>query len=199
MKIFLLVCCIVMIGFGVSLGATIESITVYEKTGYVKPFTYLVNDPHLGQDPLFGSESFDFTFFPGGTEVYDIYLSDKDRTPNMQGMYLTIDCSFPGNGIANNIDAVSLNYDDGTQKWATVVANYILGRYIWEKQTYDNAYLWAALGLPDDIPTFVGDEFSSITVGFGLTQPINPVPEPGILFLLGLSMVSIAGLKRWWK
>jgi hypothetical protein len=27
----------------------------------------------------------------------------------------------------------------------------------------------------------------------------TPVPEPGILILLGLSMVSIGGLKRWWK
>jgi hypothetical protein len=27
----------------------------------------------------------------------------------------------------------------------------------------------------------------------------TPVPEPGILILLGLSMVSIAGLRRWWK
>jgi len=27
----------------------------------------------------------------------------------------------------------------------------------------------------------------------------EPVPEPGILILLGISMASIVGLKRWWK
>jgi len=27
----------------------------------------------------------------------------------------------------------------------------------------------------------------------------TPVPEPGILILLGISMASIAGLRRWWK
>ncbi len=32
MKIFLLACCVVMIGLGVSLGAPIESITIYEQT-----------------------------------------------------------------------------------------------------------------------------------------------------------------------
>jgi len=31
------------------------------------------------------------------------------------------------------------------------------------------------------------------------TFNITSVPEPGILILLGLSMVSIAGLRRWWK
>ena len=28
---------------------------------------------------------------------------------------------------------------------------------------------------------------------------VGRVPEPGILILLGLSMMSIAGLRRWWK
>ena len=27
----------------------------------------------------------------------------------------------------------------------------------------------------------------------------SPVPEPGILILLGISMASIVGLRRWWK
>jgi len=26
-----------------------------------------------------------------------------------------------------------------------------------------------------------------------------PVPEPSIMVLLGISMMSLAGLRRWWK
>jgi hypothetical protein len=47
--------------------------------------------------------------------------------------------------------------------------------------------------------------FSSITfrtpdleIWYGFTVGV-PVPEPGILILLGISMASIAGLRRWWK
>ena len=149
-------------------GATIESVTVYEQTGYVKPFTFSIDDPLLEKNPDFSQTSFDWTFFPGGTEVYDLYISNSDGTPNMQGMYLTIDCIFKSIGLANNIDAVSIDYSDGTHQWATVVTAYILG----DGQTYEAANPNAALGAPDNNPTYMGDQFSSITVGFGLTLPI---------------------------
>ena len=57
-----------------------------------------------------------------------------------------------------------------------------------------------------------GVTLGSVSSGFaiahnpvGSTNPkdyqdyIIPVPEPGILILLGISMASIVGLKRWWK
>ena len=37
-----------------------------------------------------------------------------------------------------------------------------------------------------------------ITEG-GVQLTPTPVPEPGILILLGISMASIVGLRRWWK
>jgi hypothetical protein len=30
-------------------------------------------------------------------------------------------------------------------------------------------------------------------------EVLTPVPEPGILVLLGISMMSVVGLKRWWR
>ena len=203
MKILLLVCCIVMIGFGVSLGATIESVTVYEITGDTNTFTFQVDSSSLATAfpyrgfPIY--QWYDFTAWYGATEVYDIYISDSNATLNKNGMYLTIDCIRPeyytGIHAAHNIDAVSLNYDNGNHVWANVFTEYYLGY----NQLLGDANLGAILGPPDGNPTYVGDQFSSITVGFGLTQPINPVPEPSLMVLLGISMASIAGLKRWWK
>jgi len=39
----------------------------------------------------------------------------------------------------------------------------------------------------------------SMNKGHLSVRASTAVPEPGILTLLGLSMVSIAGLRRWWK
>ena len=48
MEILILVSCIVVLGFGVSFGVPIESITIYEQTGYVVVMTYMINDQRLG-------------------------------------------------------------------------------------------------------------------------------------------------------
>jgi hypothetical protein len=152
----------------------VESVTVYERTAYVLPFTFPMDDPRLEKNSGFGQESFDFTFFPGGTEIYDVYISDRDGTPNMQGgMYFTIECKRPwhdtGIYAGHNIDAVSINRSDGTHIWAKEVTAYTLGY----SQTLEIANPNAALGPPDDICTYMGDQFSSLTVGFGLSKKQN--------------------------
>ena len=47
----------------------------------------------------------------------------------------------------------------------------------------------------------VGGLGTSTTVDATVTAhaATAPVPEPDIMILLGISMVSVAGLKRWWK
>jgi hypothetical protein len=101
MKIFLLVCCIVMVGFGVSFGATIESITIYEQTTIIFTLPFMIDDPRLATTVQVNQAFFDFTSFgfldPGGekqgkSDWYDTYISNDDGTLNPNGMYLTINC-----------------------------------------------------------------------------------------------------------
>ena len=42
-------------------------------------------------------------------------------------------------------------------------------------------------------------EDHGVLTAFDMEITGTPVPEPGILILLGISMMSVAGLRRWWK
>jgi len=55
-------------------------------------------------------------------------------------------------------------------------------------------------GLDDTIGTWIltANQLRS-TFSYSGSSGATPVPEPGILILLGISMMSVAGLKRWWK
>jgi len=171
-----LVCSTILISSGVSFGASIESITVYEMTGVNVSYWFAINDPRLiTKIESLGESNYDFSFGPSPTtpEVYDLYISDSEGTPNPNGMYLTIDCFrnlyATGTGAAHNIDAVSLDFTDGTHLWATEVTNHILGY----EQLLTIAQPENSLGSPDNLPTYMGDQFSSLTVGFDLVLPIK--------------------------
>ncbi len=149
----------------------VEAIIVYEKTSFVAPFPFTVCDTRLIEEiAMLGPDAFDFGSSAGVTEYYDVYVSDGDGTPNPDGMYLTIDCfhdsSGTGSGAGHNIDAVALHYTNGTIGWATEVTASELGL----DQSETAAELENILGEPDGNPTYVGDQSSGITVGFGLTE-----------------------------
>ena len=67
--------------------------------------------------------------------------------------------------------------------------------------------LMAALGETGTSFFFEGFSISANTENTGSSyvaissyfQNVAKVPEPGILILLGISMMSIAGLRRWWR
>lgn len=184
-----LFCSTIVMGSGVSFGASIESITVYEMTGPRVPYWFAITDPRLIETiDSVGPDGCDFPGvrllsngklsgstweFGSQGEFYDAYISDSDGTPNPNGMYLTIDCfrnlHVTGPGAAHNIDAVSLDFTDGTHLWATEVTNYVLGY----EQPLTIAQPENSLGQPDNQSTIMGDQFSSITVGFDLVGPIK--------------------------
>lgn len=168
-KTVLITCMILLAGTGISSGQTVNSISVYELSPGLLTSTFLVTDP-----ALFDTGSVDF--YQLADEQYDLYISDQNGTLNSNGSYLTITCThnwdFYGISGANNIDAVSLNLSDGSKIWASTVASYILGF----NQSLADAKLDDALGEPDGSPTYVGSHFSSITLGFGLSQPIVTLP-----------------------
>lgn len=60
------------------------------------------------------------------------------------------------------------------------------------------SYTISIPGLPGYMTTYLSDDFSFVVQPY-VAPPPTSVPEPGILILLGISMVSIAGLRIRWK
>jgi hypothetical protein len=95
------------------------------------------------------------------------------------------DANFDGGNI--NFDLIEGFIPSAGNSWDFLFATNISG---WNnlKFTFDDL----GPGLGWEIDDIVGGKQLLITKA-------QPVPEPGILILIGLSMASIAGLRRWWK
>ena len=83
MKAIFSLCFLFVIGINASYGTGIQSITVYEQTAAVYSFTFLTNDSKLEPIPSdlfnpFHPGGIVFDFGPGGSEVYDIFISESD-------------------------------------------------------------------------------------------------------------------------
>jgi choice-of-anchor C domain-containing protein len=102
------------------------------------------------------------------------------------------------------------NFDQGPDpKTMTVYAAVDSGNY-----SFSQPFSWshAAMGWETKYFEFTADATTTILRFISTTGAtdnawgpaldnvkVTPVPEPGILILLGISMASVVGLRRWWK
>ncbi len=91
--------------------------------------------------------------------------------------------------LFNNTVVSSLFRDGDTTKWA--------GDYPWTSFSLPVTGIGSNTLKVDFILHF--GEYEWALVDNLQFNPTAAVPEPGILILLGLSMMSVAGLRRWWK
>jgi len=81
-------------------------------------------------------------------------------------------------GLVNGVDFVSSSTNDFAITWTGTL------------QPFEFYYASSSISYS----VWVTENFDQ----FSITAPTD-VPEPGILILLGISMFSLVGLKRWWK
>jgi hypothetical protein len=150
-------------------GKVCSSITFYEKTTNIYVHTIPIGDPRLSTNVNEGPPNFQYDFRGTPEEYYDVYISDAHRNLDYQnGKFVTIGCYFNAEvpGVGNNIVAVSLDFTDGTHKWATCVSDFILGTWLDEYELFNYGYVRRALGRNDSICTYMGCHQSSMTLGF---------------------------------
>jgi hypothetical protein len=152
-------------------GKQCSSITFYESTDGVASFIIPIGDPRLSTNVNEGPPNFQYDFRGTPDEYYDVYISDAQGNLDYQnGKFVTIGCYFnaetPGYGVGNNIVAVSLDFTDGSHRWATCVSDFALGTNLLDEQIFNYGYVRNALGRNDSICTYMGDHQSSMTLGF---------------------------------
>ena len=149
------------------------SITVWEETGDDSPNTFAVS-PALAPEllPIPGGPTPDNSdFSTGAHEYYDVFLSRPDGTPDTNGCCVTILCNMTevrsNYQSGGNIDAVELDFADGTHVGAGSIAQVQLGAGITDPVLIASAGLATnALGLHDTNCTRLGYSNSVITVCF---------------------------------
>jgi autotransporter-associated beta strand protein len=103
-----------------------DTITFWEMTGTLSPYTFAVNSPQMLtrlSDPLSATNA---DFVTPAHEFYDVFFSNSDGSFNPQGGFVTIECSFAyaspyGGGL--NIAEIDLNHTDGTVDHASTVTS----------------------------------------------------------------------------
>jgi hypothetical protein len=149
----------------------IASITVWEQTGGDIAHSFLVSDPKLQNPIVGGPTSSTYDFASTSSEYYDLYLSDPDGTPNVNGCSVTIVCDSTASSqnfaTGDNIDAVELNFSSGPSIGASSIGNIQLGSDITDPGLLASSG-WAtnALGLHDANSTRLGNNLSRITLCF---------------------------------
>jgi hypothetical protein len=166
----------------------LTGVTFFEISGVTNQHTFAVNSSEmtvrrgnvLGK--LLGSFPFEFWntdffgVFPG--EAYDVYFSNADGTFNLLGEYISIEASFGGlRGL--NIDAVRLNFADGSVEYASLVSSFAP-----RGTSYIPGSELEALGAPNGIVTTMGNSLFdgdrmrvtvSFASAFGLRETTRPV------------------------
>ncbi len=163
----------------------LTSVDVFERTGAAVDLIFGKTDPILTADIAEAVGNADFA--TNAAEYYDVYVSDADGTLNPDGSYLTFDCfrnNFLENSlVGNNIDAAGLHLSDASLIYADRVTNVELGYGLSGLHFTSNGFAANSLAAPDLVSTKIGDQYSSLTVGFCdflSYQPEcgNSIPEP---------------------
>jgi hypothetical protein len=147
----------------------VSQVVVREQTG---DFTLTFFDI---ESPSLAFETVDLT--TSANEIYDFYISDENGNYTPDGSYITSACNrssrYGNQACGHNLDAIYLTKTDGSKIYADLVASYVKG-YL----PYNEGYAENVLGSPDGKITYLGDDYSRITVGFcSITHQSTTVPD----------------------
>lgn len=163
----------------------LTGVTFYELTSGVTAFTF-GNNATAMTTRLPGSLSGgtnDFIGAPG--EFYDVFYSDANGAPNIDGEYISIEAFYAGNGAGLNIGEVELVFGVNPIQYATSVSSFRAGA-----TNYLSANLNNIIDGNINTATGMGSDDESrmrVTVGFApIEPPPTGVPEPST-WMLGLA------------
>jgi hypothetical protein len=152
--------------------AGLTNITVWEQTGSSVPHLFGASPSNPALQPIAGGPTpTAFDFSTTSKEFYDVYVSDPDGTPDINGCCITVVCDYTGTGVnggvGGNIDAVELNFSSGATIGASSVGSVVLGGGITDPTLLASSGLATnALGLHDSNSTRLGQGLGRITVCF---------------------------------
>lgn len=164
---------------GILQDPNLVSVSVYEMTDGPRVHTFLKDDLRLTTDLDQNPLEFLSDFVGCAEEYYDVFISNGDGELDSGGDFVTIECYFDANysgcRVGNNIDAVSLDYADGTVKFAEQISSSVLGI---NGDEATNGLVTNALSRPDRICTFLGCYYSRMTLGFpGAGNPVVQIQD----------------------
>lgn len=177
-------------------------LVVIEMTGGTYQYQYEIHDwtNDLHEDLQQGPSDHDFR---GYYEYYDIFLSDADGVFNPNGSFVTVqarsDLNTQNLGVGHNIDSIGIRDANGNVLYASEVVSVVLGDGLGSNNP--DGRQSAILGPSDQIPTAMGNNQASITVGF-CPDEVEPVDEPSPGFgamaaLAALGAAMFAGRRGW--
>lgn len=100
-----------------------DSLTIVEQTGEIKLHTFSLSSVALAMraEPL-DQASADFLGGGGIQEYYDAFYSDSSGSPDVDGLFLTIEVLYAGDDGGGNINDIRLNRTGGGFERPSVVA-----------------------------------------------------------------------------
>tara|TARA_B100000212_G_scaffold85340_1_gene62110 strand:- start:4859 stop:7150 length:2292 start_codon:yes stop_codon:yes gene_type:complete len=150
----------------------VQSIVVFEQTSDLYEHSFSTNPASssfemLVEDIKEGQNNADFS---GWNEYYDVYISDSNGAVNPNGSFITIDgysASNKGNNAAGfNIDSIVVSMSGGISEYPEVITHVEIGNDLSGNYLSSDGYAARILGESDAMSTRLGNQNSSITVGF---------------------------------
>ncbi len=172
---------------------TIKLDSNYPQSGYtVGVWETLPADIFLDVYPAGGSAD--------GIYNYAIALTDHDGFK--AGHVYALGSFYTSTDIANMHGAAGYTFNRDLPVWLKTYEDVSMGAATVTWNDIGANPEFAIITLPS---TFINPDYR-LDIFWGTSTCANdyvsgsvPVPEPGILILLGISMISVAGLRRWWK